>query len=300
MKKLIYIDANIFLRFYDSNAKEFKKLLRTLLEIKEDIFITNQIVNEIDRNKLDVCLQSINGYNKLFSLGNITLPEHLDENKFALWNKETKKIHADFKKQRAELKKITSAILNDISHSSDEVSLGFTPIFNLSKEANIDIISKARYRKEIGNPPGKFNDPLGDQISWEQLLENLREIDSLFIVTNDQDYLTEYENSYYLNPFLTQELLEIRPKLKIRIFKKLSEALKAFNDPFGNKIKSLPTDKILTTISEEEEDLRIELRKTICPFCKSIYNYNAKSKVENTCPNCNYTHFVGSWAVPPF
>ena len=34
MSKIIFIDANIYLRFFDSNSSEYKKLLKSLEEVK--------------------------------------------------------------------------------------------------------------------------------------------------------------------------------------------------------------------------------------------------------------------------
>ncbi|CAN1573482.1 PIN domain (DUF4935) [Flavobacteriaceae bacterium] len=74
--KILFIDANIYLRFFDSNQKEFKKLLEELLKIKSNLFITNQIVNEIERNKLSVFEKSINNYKNKINIENVFLPEH--------------------------------------------------------------------------------------------------------------------------------------------------------------------------------------------------------------------------------
>lgn len=54
----ILIDANLYLRFYDARQAEYKKLLRTLVEIQDSIFITQQIVSEVQRNKLAVFQKS--------------------------------------------------------------------------------------------------------------------------------------------------------------------------------------------------------------------------------------------------
>jgi predicted nucleic acid-binding protein len=61
MKK-IFIDANIYLNFFDSNKPELKKLLGSLLQIKDSLFIGSQIVNEVNRNKLDVAQRSLRNH----------------------------------------------------------------------------------------------------------------------------------------------------------------------------------------------------------------------------------------------
>ena len=51
MKDLIFIDTNSYLSFYQEKNTEFKKLLKSLKEIKEHIFIPKQIIYEVERNK---------------------------------------------------------------------------------------------------------------------------------------------------------------------------------------------------------------------------------------------------------
>ncbi|GAA6769767.1 hypothetical protein [Flavobacterium sp. CGRL2] len=76
---ILYIDANIFLGFYNSNKPEFKKLLNSVIEVKQKIFFTEQFKNEIDRNKLNIFKHSIDNYIRQISITDISLPEHLDE-----------------------------------------------------------------------------------------------------------------------------------------------------------------------------------------------------------------------------
>ncbi|HET7001924.1 MAG TPA: PIN-like domain-containing protein, partial [Puia sp.] len=93
---IIFIDANIYLRFYDSNKVYFKELLDKLLEIKDSIFLTRQIANEVERNKLNVFSNSISNYKKNLELKNVALPQHFtdESNKFDIvkWNNARKEI----------------------------------------------------------------------------------------------------------------------------------------------------------------------------------------------------------------
>ena len=105
MKK-IFIDANIYLNFFDSNKPELKKLLASLLEIKKSLFIGSQIVNEVNRNKLEVAHRSLrNHFNNLSKITPINLPEHLERESKSLqnWNSQSKKIHEKNKKLQKEL-----------------------------------------------------------------------------------------------------------------------------------------------------------------------------------------------------
>src|SRR5271157_4476628 len=54
----IFLDANIYLEFYQVGWKEFPKLLPSLNAIKADILVTEQIRAEVDRNKLGITISA--------------------------------------------------------------------------------------------------------------------------------------------------------------------------------------------------------------------------------------------------
>lgn len=64
--------------------------------------------------------------------------------------------------------------MKQISCSEDEVSKALIPIFDKAVAHSPKELQKARNRKEIGNPPGKKGDPLGDQLTWEQILTHFK------------------------------------------------------------------------------------------------------------------------------
>lgn len=94
---------------------------------------------------------------------------------------------------------------------------------------------KAKIRKEIGNPPGKHNDSLGDQISWEQFLNKTQIAEEASIISNDYDYFTQYNKGIYLNAFLHSELLGKNPNLKVNCFCRLSDFAKNHPENFIGK-----------------------------------------------------------------
>lgn len=259
MKKIIFVDTNIFLRFYDSNNREYKKMLKTLLSLKDFIFTPYQIKYEIDRNKVEIFKSSFESYIKQATLfNNITLPEHIEnatESTISNWNLERKEIIKRVKDSNKKLIDIFEKKLQNISKSEDEVSKTITKIFNSPKDyTNAEFLS-AKIRKERGNPPGKSNDPLGDEIIWEQLLTIIGNYEELYIISNDYDYLISYENKSYLNPILFDDLKTKANKLKIYSFQALSEAIIYLAKNSPELIKDLPSDKELKTISKVEAEL---------------------------------------------
>jgi ribosomal protein S27AE len=307
--KRLFIDANIYLGFYNSNASEFKKLLKATVEVSDKIIITQQIIDEICRNKLNVFRQSIENYLKDSHIKFPFLPEHLDRldsAKLKSWNNRRKELEAEFTKLNSDLETNLKEVFNSISESSDVVSDELQAVFSKLLPTTQEAFEKAMMRKTIGNPPGKPNDPLGDQLSWEVLLENIAGVSELYIVTNDGDYSTNFNGSFLLNPILYNDLVKINQKLKIYVYNKLSVALQDFNK--SDKIESLPNKTELEVIIHEEPEIYIkpnikfyggEISSFItrCPACGTeislanvsyIFPKEGPSSKRYTCPTCGY------------
>lgn len=255
MKK-VFIDANIYLNFFDSNKPNLKKLLNSLLEIKDSIFVSTQIVDEVNRNKLDIARKSFSNYfDNILKLNLINFPEHLEveSNKLQSWKNQNKEINQKQEELKKQLAEIIQKTLEEIMRSADKVSQTFGLLFEDALEASEAEIQAARHRKEIGNPPGKAKDPLGDQISWELFLKCSISSEKIWIITKDLDYYTSFHGEIYLNPFLYNELVEANDgNPSIFCFESLSDGLNHFNKNSSEKIKELPTEEELKTITEEE------------------------------------------------
>jgi len=253
---MIFIDANIYLRFYDSSGNKFRSLLQTLVELKENIFITEQICSEVQRNKLSVAMNSFSANYKSLGIQKTSLPEHLDNNadeRLKKWNDSRKNIIQEEEKLKKEYSQIVSSTLQSIMASEDNVSEVLSSIFTYAQSASADEMVAARLRKELGNPPGKSNDPLGDQLTWEQFLTNYS-TQEIWLITDDRDYLTEYSGNSYLNPYLYNEL-KIKSNNshpKIHLFTSLPDGLKDYSVSFGTKIDTLPSNDELDVIRSEE------------------------------------------------
>jgi len=72
---ILFIDANIYLELY--RTAYAKKLLAVLKEQKELIFVTEQVVNEVKRNKVRVAASFLRKRFKELNLPNIGIPDHL-------------------------------------------------------------------------------------------------------------------------------------------------------------------------------------------------------------------------------
>jgi Domain of unknown function(DUF2779) len=245
--KIVYIDANIYLRFFDTSDKELKKHLESIVTISDFIFITEQIKNEVSRRKLGAAQKSFDSNERKLGIDKTTLPEHLDlkdEKIVEKWNVDRKKIIDKERELQKEYLNIIKNKLDQISKSTDNVSIELSKIFDKSKAPTSKQVERARVRREIGNPPGKQGNSLGDQISWEQFLDEYNGED-FWLITNDDDYTVKYNNSVFLNPFLYQELLN---KASNRIpfvflFRDLKEGIKEFMKKYNISVAGAVEDE---------------------------------------------------------
>ena len=258
---IIYIDANVYLRFYDTEIHKFKNLLKTVSELKNQILVTEQIRDEVLRNKLNVTIRSFSTNYKALGMDHAAFPEHLENegaDGLAVWNKKRRKLMDEEKLLRSEYNNIVSRTLTQIAISGDNVSKELDQIFSLARPPSFEEMERARLRKDRGNPPGKVSDPLGDQLSWEQLLTCYRG-QSLWIVTNDSDYLSTYGAELYLNPLLYRDLVQIsdKPDPPVYLFRSLPEALDDFRNKTGKTIKALPKASEMKKIIIEEMEVHL-------------------------------------------
>ena len=130
-KATILVDANQYLLLYETVSG--RKLIATLLEQKEQIFVTQQIVDEVERRKLSVTAKFLEGRFQEFSLPNIGVPDHL----FVAAAEDISKTRAELtdlckkvKLMQRKLKGFVAQTLAKVSRSEDEVSVALKPLFD--------------------------------------------------------------------------------------------------------------------------------------------------------------------------
>lgn len=274
----IFIDANVLLRFYDSNRSEYKKLIYSLDAFAEHFYITSQVADEVIRNRLAVAVQAARNIEKeLQQVAKIALPEHFEipaaegVPTAKQWNEELTEFRRKHKELSSNLHAYFSVLLSSVSEGSDNVSVTLDRLFAKAIRPSAEQISEAKERKTFGNPPGKRADPVGDQLSWILVRDTHVIEDKLWLVTNDCDYYEKFSSKCYLNSFLVSELRRKLGKLPdIDIFTDLSEAIRELQLQMKREV--VPAE---TLAKAHDEAVQLPVRDvyhglpTRCPQCGS-------------------------------
>jgi hypothetical protein len=164
-------------------------------------------------------------------------------------------IHQKIKGMNAEIDALILDLMEQISFSKDEVSKALSLIFANAVPHSSEELERARNRRELGNPPGKTTNPIGDQLSWEQILTQFKDKKRLWIISRDGDYGTPYSGKRFLNRFLYDELCKIAPDPEIYLFEDIAEGINHFVDTTGVKAEQRLTPEEVEEIKREEKAL---------------------------------------------
>ena len=249
---VLFIDANQYLNLYRTGTG--KKLLAPLKEQQDHIFVTMQIVDEVQRNKVTVAASVLE--EALKDVRNFSVPDLLFATTSQGIRERLLTIRRAVQAAREELMTLAHDLLDQISRSEDEVSKVLVGIFAKAVPHAPDEILRARERKELGNAPGKKVDPLGDQLSWEQILSRCKDKSRLWIITRDGDFATKYGGKLFLNAALYQNLAELRqPAPEVFCFDNIPDGIKHFAETVHVKAEKLPSPEEIEQIKKEQEAL---------------------------------------------
>lgn len=116
--------------------------------------------------------------------------------------KDLKKSEMIFKEKK---RMLIEKLSNDIKSKSLKADQVIFRLFDNSKIIPISntIMASAKYRFELGNPPGK-NKSLGDAINWETLLSIIPKTKDLHFVSDDSDFSSPLDKNDF-SDFLNNE-----------------------------------------------------------------------------------------------
>lgn len=250
----ILIDANIYLELF--SCMPLARLVDTLEEVRDEIFVSRQLVHEVGRNKL----RTASGFlgeqlTRLKGLAISSLP--LDLLRWADGAEGQRLTVEAYLDAVREIENRAAAYLAEVSAGTDRVSRRLAVLFKQAVDPTDEQLARARRRRESGNPPGKSEDALGDQVTWEGWLDAVAEHDILWLITNDQDFFSRFGGNRFLNPVLQADLEARRPGgVRVRVFDRLAEGLDDFRRATHRELASWPSEDELQAITREQKVVR--------------------------------------------
>ena len=186
----LFIDTNVLLSFYAFTSDDIEQL-RKLEGLIENgtlkLYVPRQVADEFARNRETKLSKSIDDF---AAKGSTALPRFLADVEEA--EAYTLALQA-LNKARNDLVQRARKSASDNSFAVDGLVLSLLAKAGIG-EVTADMITRARLRRDVGNPPGKTN-TLGDQINWEYLLECVADGVDLHVVSIDGDYQSAFKNN---------------------------------------------------------------------------------------------------------
>lgn len=234
IKKILFIDTNIWLDFYRAKNETGLGLLRRTEAISDKIIVTYQLENEFKANRQTVILEAMK---------ELKAPQQIPRPGIFSDAQATKTIT----KSRNEIEKRVKKLQKQLIRAFDDPTM-YDPIYQACQrifhregsqivlthdnKVRHSIRARALRRFLHGCPPRKRNDvSIGDAFNWEWMIHCAKENTAeLVIVTRDSDYGVSYGEKNYINDHLRQEFSDrVSQKRKLLLYQKLSDALKHFD-----------------------------------------------------------------------
>jgi predicted nucleic acid-binding protein len=179
----LFIDTNVFLSFYHLTNDDLEEIhkLTVLIEKKEvTLWLTEQVKDEFKRNRENKISDAIK-----------KLKEQNSKPQFPQICKdyeEYPQIRELHKQYLQKLASLTKKVTDDVNERTLKADEKIAELFEKAQIINTpeNLISKARFRMDVRNPPGK-DGSLGDAINWEGLLNSVDDNQKLYLVADDKD-----------------------------------------------------------------------------------------------------------------
>jgi predicted nucleic acid-binding protein len=199
----LFLDSNIWLALYDSSRKDLEelgKLARLVEKGSVVLLLPDQVVNEVRRNRDKKIANDIE------ELRNEILVEEIPPIFFGL--PEYKSFAQTRRNYERARERLIARLVDDFEHGRLPADSLFDRFFAVGRRIQVtdEILLRARYRYDLGNPPGKEGS-YGDAVNWECLLAEVPQGEDLYLVTRDRDFASRIDRSRF-SPFLAEEWRE--------------------------------------------------------------------------------------------
>lgn len=239
MKRLLFVDTNVWLDFYRTRTDAGLSLLQHLDKIKTQIIVTYILEMEFKKHRHSVIAESMR---------NLEPPKGFSRPGLFSDAAAVKAINKNLDlagKKLSTLKKRFIKMIEDPA-GTDPVFKVCQRVFHKNDNLTLDLGSdlkgiigrKAMRRFILGCPPRKQGDTsIGDAINWEWIVYCAEKLKSeVAIVSRDSDFGTPIDGKGYLNAHLKQGFSErVSKKRRIMFFNRLSDGLTALQIPVSKK-----------------------------------------------------------------
>ncbi len=275
IKKLLFVDTNIWLDFYRARTDAGLSLLEHLEKVSDRLIVSYQLEMEYKRNRQAAILEGMQ---------ELKPPTHISRPGLFSDAKAVKAMQANLKAASDRVQTLKSKLKSALENPAqyDPVYQACQRIFHSDRALVLkrdnkfrNVIRRRAFKRFLhGCPPRKRNDTsIGDAFNWEWMIEcALRNNGELVIVSRDADYGILVDDKAYVNDHLKQEFAErVSLKRKILLYTKLSEALKHFQIPV-TKAEEEEEERIIQAVPKPDV-LRGEV--SIEEFFKSLFSQKA-------------------------
>ena len=181
--KDVFIDTNVYLRIFGKTSdtlNEVELLLELAKSDELNLYSTEQVQEEYFRNVESEVENAV----RLVS----AIPEKVELPRITQEFTQANEILGLVSDMRTKKKELLDAVRNAVENDKLRTDAFVNKLFEKSTciSRSDEIITAARLRRDLGNPPGK-PESLGDQVNWESLLKEVEDGD-LIIVSTDGDY----------------------------------------------------------------------------------------------------------------
>jgi len=255
IRKLLFVDTNIWLDFYRTRSDAGLALLRDAEAVSDRIIVTYQLESEFKKNRQTAILE---GMQELKAPLQIPRPGLFSDVKATeIMNRNVKQAERRVKDLKA---KFIRALENPAT--CDPVYQACQRIFHkddslvLSREKKIRLtIRRKAFRRFLhGCPPRKRSDTsIGDAFNWEWIIYCAVEHNAeVVIVSRDADFGIIIDSKSYINDHLRQEFGErVSKKRRVILHNRLSEALKQFEIPISKQVED--AEKEVADVSTQSQ-----------------------------------------------
>jgi hypothetical protein len=217
----IFIDANVFLSFYEASADallELSKIEAVIKAGKASLWLPDQVKREFWKNREGSIAAALREFEKSAGLGSVPrlVREHTEF-------KQLTELAGAAEKKKAE---IVAHVKEEVAKEETAADKEVRRLFALAKEIDTsgEIVAEAHERALRRSPPGK-QDALGDRLVWVALLKTVPIKADLHIISVDGDFASE-ANQNEIKPYLQSEWAK-KKQGAVMLWKRTSQFLAA-------------------------------------------------------------------------